>query len=211
MAYNITSTSKFLYVVDQLSNGQRVINTFWYTMYVDPSAPPIDGVTFFNTFLTDREAAGGLISHYQGILTTLDTITSHWCQLVQPVRYRKVVHLLGLPGTAEPATGRLPQSNAISITRAPEMARRGGTGRIQLLCTDGDLVDSGLVQVPLNPHLVAIRNFCEDTQVPAAFPLTQAIPIIYNRANPAASLAVSTAFVELTARVMQRRVVGRGE
>lgn len=203
VAYTINNGAIMAVAFQGTLYGQQIMTTFHYR-YEGPVIA--SGQTFLQTFIgvnAQMQANQGL---WRACISADCVSLEAAGQWIWPLRYRAYrVPMAGPTGDMGSANA---SNTASVITLIADEATRHGVGNKHLPGLAGGNQDQGFLT---NPQIVANTDF--STAMATSVPLLGGVmqPVIYNRANPAASLDVVGAEVNQTVRVMRRRTVGLGK
>lgn len=187
--------------------GQTTMTTF--PMRIATVAAATSDVTFFAALNTKLNDTGGLIPLYLNCCP-LDNfeLDEVWYQILYPLRYRKTVFTLALPGTMDTQVGA-PNLQA-SITRVGELARRRDIGGIRIpIGTGEEAVFAGLVSAGLEAQLEDVATYLGQV-ITLTTPAATLVHQVGITANMGTSVDVKQAFIQKTVRVLRRRTLRLG-
>jgi len=138
-----------------------------------------------------------------GLGTSVDFCRVQW---VWPQRYQAFQNAVNLAGGVINAT--VNPSVAAVISRSGDIARKGRRSNLHMPGLPTSFIANGsLTAAAVNTYQVFGVATMQNLVTPTGHTYT---PVIYNRANPASSIVITTVIPSATARTMRRRVVGRG-
>lgn len=206
MAYPILTGSIVEVILFQRMQGQQVMNVLHYQV---TSASPIpDGKAALDALNTNLNSA-----NIQGLFHTLadfqvDTVVYESLQLqwISPSRFR-AIHYPPSQGFGNLGEAPAPIATSVVIQTIADEATRHGRGGVHLAGMPASFNNASELSAAGVTALAAFLDALIMERTVGALTYT---PVIYNRANPAASLPITNGFQRTTLRTMRRRVLGRG-
>lgn len=205
MAYPITLGNICEYIIETIVNGQTCLSVFHYKY--TGTASITDGGAALLSLANNLNGSGGLLPKYADCLANNVIINQASIQLIWPTRWRRIApDITTTTGLYDGGCDN--PSVAVAISKAGDIARKGGGGTLHLPGIPTTIQENGRISADYSATIDPLEVQIAAVKTGASGQTWQ--PIIYNRANPANSIAITSVSTETTLRTMRRRVVGRG-
>lgn len=167
---------------------------------------------FYTGIRTEWSALGGHDIQYAGLFVPQVSNIRLVLQVIYPTRYVRSVAASSVPdGSQAAATTVMPPNTAAVITLRSDATGPKELGNKHVLVTNVLDIADGFVQSTLGALLTDLKTLLvQDVAILAGAIPYNLVPVIYHRANPVFSAAITNGAVQPTSRVMRRRTVGQG-
>lgn len=207
MAYNIPAGGIIEIRLNMLMYGQQLLNVAHYRNG-ENAIPDAESVLLATLEEMFEQDAGSVITTYENSLSNEVTFNYADAQVIYPTRYSYVRYTItSNGGVAEKPVNVNVQG---SFTKRGPLAGRGYTGRMEIPGLIAAREVNGLWDGTARAQLADIATAWLQPLTLGTF-VAAGKPIIYRRANPAASNPWEKATVQQTVRVARRRTVGVGQ
>lgn len=184
--------------------GQRTLSVFHYKYTSGVNLA--DGKPVMDLLAAILNDAGELVDEYANVVSNSLLIRQLVIQKIHPApRIRRYVYTpaFGIGQVQSPA---MTPNVAVAITKTADEATRHGVGTLHLPAVPFAAYDDGEIaaaSIPAYDNLLSVLKSPLDTGL--------WVPVLFNKANPAASLEITETTLQTTLRTMRRRTVGVGQ
>lgn len=212
MAYTIAQTSIISVIYRSLADGQENLLTLHYRLQPDEGVmDDPDGEEVLGQISTQLSSPLSVDEDYTSVLSSDIAKTTRIQQVIYPQRFVKVVYALDFDGVGTAPAPMMPPNAAHVITLRGDIATPHARGNKHIGGVPKEWTEDGFAT---GAALAAYATLAD--QLKGSFSITTAVgnfnvyPVIYNRANPTISIAVTNYTLGETTRVERRRTVGLG-
>lgn len=183
-------------------NAQTLLSIFHYRLVTNTNQA--DGEAVLNAFNSAFNDVAGVVDKIAGVTSQDLIIDQVVLQAIYPTRFRRYVYE-PVQTAGQIAEDSLPQNVSVAITKRADEASRHGIGTLHMPAVPPSYVEGGyLTALAVNEYTTVADEMLVEYGTP------EFEPVLFNRANPAASLRITAADVRNTSRVQRRRTVGLG-
>lgn len=185
--------------------GQRIMNTWWYTLSVMIGSPNIGSV--MDQLETAFIAGAGVDAKFAGCCPDNYALDETWIQPVDPIRYVKKVYARGINGSWGENSNTANVAGV--VTRRSVKATRKGVSSLHVpIAAEPSAMANGLVSNALKTKLSSLALQMEaDITTLAGHVFT---PIVRSGPLPLEAEPIGSCFAQAQVRIMRRRTVGLG-
>jgi hypothetical protein len=208
MAYNYPAASlgdKLLVSFDGRLFQQRLLTTFWFQISALTGTPTLGLV--MDQLKAQMVTANKLVPKFLAVCPNSYSLENIWIQPIDPIRYVKSVYLVGTSGTNSGVANTANQS--IAVLRRGVIASRKSISVLKIPApNDAASILDGIFE---NAVTSAAGAFGLESIQQIGLTSATVNPVIRNGPLAIDVQLIQNYEVELTARVMGRRTVGRGK
>jgi len=202
--YNVASGAILEAVIGMQKDGQAILNVSHWKLGGVPA--PQNGVLLMNSFNTLFNVAGSYLSDLANVLPAETQLVYVSYQWIFPTRYtyRTYTPVVVAGGVAQPS---LPANVCLGVERNNDFAGKHNRGQFHIGPVPTTFVNNSSTTAAATAAYAPFLASC-------CAQLTSLVefwdPILFNKADPAASKVTDHAVLRTTSRVLHRRTVGVG-